>query len=335
MFTLLSNLIAITQCVVGAGLAGTIAAKKLKVAFNDHEIVLIDKHFNGGTLSQVKDELSITESEYKELIKELNFGKGAEFNIVRDRHKVTEVAELFKQIREYMVNHNLVQPIQAEVLSIDLEEDPKYQIRLILSETKEGGFQKCDYVHMALGGSPRKPFELIGNPQIFNMFESLNYLNSEYVGEADLSGGNIYIVGEGDTAKLIIQKLEDKMPHHRCFYLVKRKLDVIRYATTPFYYDPLGILTVDEFKQRQLKEEDIVFYANGLELETLPTVFYKNKGIIMDKRERGRYTTYTTFLNSIHYKIYALGLMQGRGSMFVFVWAIKTIINDINKDLGK
>eukprot|EP00834_Sanchytrium_tribonematis_P009211 NODE_1790_length_590_cov_0.354379.p1 type:complete len:106 gc:universal NODE_1790_length_590_cov_0.354379:399-82(-) len=105
-----------------------------------------------------------------------------------------------------MVNHNLVRLVQAEVTSIFIRSPKRSYIKrkiygselrpkYVLKSTDQI-VAKCDYVHMALGGSPRKPFELNGNPQIFNMFESLNHLNSEYVGEADLSGGNIYIVGE-------------------------------------------------------------------------------------------------------------------------------------------
>eukprot|EP00834_Sanchytrium_tribonematis_P003587 NODE_143_length_15882_cov_1.296585.p3 type:complete len:351 gc:universal NODE_143_length_15882_cov_1.296585:10168-11220(+) len=287
-------LFSIHHCIVGAGPAGAILARQLSKAFPEDEITLIDKYFNGGNLNKVKNEYSnVNYIHYDTFTSALGLNQEknnlpvySKFEMYKNQDtihvpKLSDLINLINELRYYMSTSNKISTLKGQVTSIKIFEN-HFQLSLMTLKSRFRFINKmrqdkinCDRVHLAIGGVPKPFFEMNGNPQQYNMYQSLDLLNSENV-ESILNKKQIYVVGNGATAQWMKTKLRNlQIP----FYLVVSD----DRSKTNSCVEEGEILSAETFKGKKFSGNDIIFYAHGLTSAKLPSVFLGRRKIEINK----------------------------------------------------
>eukprot|EP00834_Sanchytrium_tribonematis_P003588 NODE_143_length_15882_cov_1.296585.p4 type:complete len:349 gc:universal NODE_143_length_15882_cov_1.296585:5836-6882(+) len=337
MLILLYSLFAINHCVVGAGPAGITMTWQLLKAFPNHNIVIIDPHFDGGTLSHVKEECSnlgyesyvsyakqmgVTHLPFYESFQECGDG-------LIEPPKLECFVNLINDILEYMNQNGLITKIKAQVTRINMiyKNGP-----FKLNYDGESDNLNCDYIFLAMGGKPKE--FLIENvvPRQFNMYDSLKLLNNEVAKKkSELNGKTAYLVGNGDTARWIKKKL--KILGISYTLVVKEDGG---YMDNRIDYKPEFIINENDFKFKVFSENDVIFYAHGQDLAKIPIIYYKNQPFnpVIKEHQNMHMDRYFTvgesnFMKS--YKIYEIGSMANAVTATEIARTASVIITKMKK----
>eukprot|EP00834_Sanchytrium_tribonematis_P003591 NODE_143_length_15882_cov_1.296585.p7 type:complete len:317 gc:universal NODE_143_length_15882_cov_1.296585:7969-8919(+) len=305
MFNLLCILYSYHHCVVGAGPAGITMAHLLSKQFPNDQITLMGDDKNGGNLNKVKNELSNTPyhifNEYgiNMQLDHLDIFKSFK---AKDRFQfplISEIVEMVNQIRNDLNRNGNF--IHSKVTRID-RVNHQFELQLIRNE-----IQNCDFVYLALGGIPKPFIDLNGNPQQFDMYESLEMLNESNARDK-LYDKQIYIVGDGDTSRWMQNRLNSLKIS---FELIK-----IKHGSDD-----------DDEEEKEMNSNDYVFYAHGLQSANLPEIKIDFEETIGSWLARNQYNMY--HIKGSDAVIYGLGAMVKSGQVNNFWFIADLIIENV------
>eukprot|EP00834_Sanchytrium_tribonematis_P008622 NODE_1077_length_2323_cov_0.329137.p1 type:complete len:358 gc:universal NODE_1077_length_2323_cov_0.329137:310-1383(+) len=335
----------IQHCIVGAGPGGVTMSRQIRREFTEksndeytHKILLIDDKFDGGNLNKVKEwKSNLCFQTYVEYGQEMGLDEFEDklpvyrsFKTASGREKPTikQLIELINELREYMIESQQITIARAFVTSIHVvlsqetfeRESSKKEIYILYSEDSK--IAECDYVYLALGGSPKSHTQLDVYEQL-GMYDSLEYL--KYLSDDEkilIKKKHIFIVGVGDTAHWLKSVL---MNNCISFTTVNSKNEY--YSMT--FNTGGGVQFSDwqggEFenfiqsRHNLLKDNIIVFYAHGLESNEAPPVIYNNNKVeLLENKSARKIKSYRGSIEGQNIDLYTIGLMSEKGGFISY-----------------